>query len=125
MCWRKWAKKHEIEELKEGMWFEPVKALLNRKVTHRWTAKAGCASQAVGLEPVVNAKKAVRHKLDGQQVQVLRSRRYGKMHHCARNGERKETRCQGGVKTFEMKAKTSQTIGIGTVRSCRVQKDGH
>ena len=36
---QKWAKKHELGELKEGVWFEPVKALLKRKVHHRWTAK--------------------------------------------------------------------------------------
>ena len=24
--WQTWAKKHEIEELKKGVWFEPVKA---------------------------------------------------------------------------------------------------
>ena len=29
--WRKWAAKHECEELKEGIWLEPALALLRRK----------------------------------------------------------------------------------------------
>ena len=33
------AKSHEMEELKEGVWFEPVKALLKRKVNHIWTTR--------------------------------------------------------------------------------------
>ena len=50
--------------LKEGVWFEPVKALLKRKVNHRWTAR-----HAAQPRPwVVDAKKkAVRHDLGGQQ----------------------------------------------------------
>ena len=31
--WKKWAAKHEYEELKEGVWLEPAQALLGKK---RW-----------------------------------------------------------------------------------------
>ena len=32
MYWKKWAAKHEYEELKEGAWLEPGLALLRKKV---------------------------------------------------------------------------------------------
>ena len=35
--WKKWAAKHECEELKEGVWLEPIQALLKRKATEAWT----------------------------------------------------------------------------------------
>ena len=35
--WKKWAAKHEIEELKEGVWLEPVLALLRKKTKRDWT----------------------------------------------------------------------------------------
>ena len=39
MCWKKWAAKHEHEELKEGAWLEPGVALLRKKVKDNWTGK--------------------------------------------------------------------------------------
>ena len=38
--WKKWAAKHEYEELKEGEWLEPALALLRKKVREDWTEKA-------------------------------------------------------------------------------------
>ena len=35
--WQRWAKKHEIGELKEGIWFEPIKALLKTNPKRIWT----------------------------------------------------------------------------------------
>ena len=37
--WEKWAAKHEWEELKEGVWLEPIQALLRRKSGEAWTDK--------------------------------------------------------------------------------------
>ena len=37
--WKKWAAKHEYEELKEGAWLEPGLALLRKKVRENWTEK--------------------------------------------------------------------------------------
>ena len=31
VCWKKWAAKHEYEELKEGAWLEPRLALLAKE----------------------------------------------------------------------------------------------
>ena len=39
MYWKKWAAKHEYEELKEGAWLEPGFALLRKKVRENWTEK--------------------------------------------------------------------------------------
>ena len=36
-CWRKWAAKHECEELKDCIWLEPALALLRRKTKEEWT----------------------------------------------------------------------------------------
>ena len=33
--WRKWAAKHENEELKDGIWLEPALALLRKKTKGR------------------------------------------------------------------------------------------
>ena len=37
MYWKKWAAKHEPEELKEGARIEPALALLRKKSTRVWT----------------------------------------------------------------------------------------
>ena len=34
-----WAAKHEVQELKEGMWLEPFQAVLSRKTNEAWTDK--------------------------------------------------------------------------------------
>ena len=37
--WKKWAAKHEYEELKEGAWLEPGWLFCQRKVRENWTEK--------------------------------------------------------------------------------------
>ena len=37
--WKKWAAKHEYEELKEEIWLEPALALLRKKTNEEWTEK--------------------------------------------------------------------------------------
>ena len=37
--WRKWAAKHEYEELKQGIWLEPALDLLRRKTKDEWADK--------------------------------------------------------------------------------------
>ena len=37
--WKKWAAKHEYEELKEGIWLEPALALMRKKTKKDWTEK--------------------------------------------------------------------------------------
>ena len=39
ICWKKWAAKHEYEELKEGIWLEPALALLRQKTKEEGTEK--------------------------------------------------------------------------------------
>ena len=34
--WKKWAAKHECEELKEGVWLEPIQAMLRRRTNEAW-----------------------------------------------------------------------------------------
>ena len=42
------AKKHEIGELKERVWFEPIKAKLNRMPNHSLTARHAQRKQGLG-----------------------------------------------------------------------------
>ena len=37
--WKKWAAKHEYEELKESIWLEPALAVLRKKTKEEWTEK--------------------------------------------------------------------------------------
>ena len=37
--WKKWAAKHEYEELKEGIWLEPALALSREKTKKEWTER--------------------------------------------------------------------------------------
>ena len=45
--WKKWAAKHEYEELKEGAWMEP---LLRKKVRENWTEKHHNVARKIFLE---------------------------------------------------------------------------
>ena len=36
-CRKKWATRHEYEELKDGVWFDPIKATLREKMNEEWT----------------------------------------------------------------------------------------
>ena len=44
--WKKWAAKHECEELKEGVWLEPSQAVLRRKTHDAWTHAPTCDEEA-------------------------------------------------------------------------------
>ena len=74
--WKKWAAKHENEELKEGAWLEPGLVLLRKKVKENWTETHrnvpgrscwkvdGCnrdCSKLIGRTPV-NVKPARKRK---------------------------------------------------------------
>ena len=37
--WRKWASRHDSEELMEGVRFDPLKAMLRKKIMKNWTDK--------------------------------------------------------------------------------------
>ena len=48
--WKKWAAKHEYEELKEGVWLEPALALLRKKTKGDWTEKHRKVARKLLLE---------------------------------------------------------------------------
>ena len=48
--WKKWAAKHEYEELEEGIWLEPALALLRKKTKDDWTEKHRNVARKVFLE---------------------------------------------------------------------------
>ena len=48
--WKKWAAKHEYEELKEGTWLEPGLALLRKKVKENWTVSHRTVARKIFLE---------------------------------------------------------------------------
>ena len=55
--WKKWAAKHEYEELKEGVWLEPGLALLRKKVREDWTEKHRSMARKIFLERGRTQKK--------------------------------------------------------------------
>ena len=50
VCWKKWAAKHEYEELKESIWLEPALALLRKKTKGEWTEKHRNVARKLVLE---------------------------------------------------------------------------
>ena len=58
--WKKWAAKHEYEELKEGAWLEPGLALLRKKVRDDGTDASQCG-QKDHLGRCLDAKEIVRY----------------------------------------------------------------
>ena len=48
--WKKWAARHEYEELKEGIWLEPTFALLRKKTKEEWTDKHRNVARKLVLE---------------------------------------------------------------------------
>ena len=48
--WKKWAAKHEKEELKEGIWLERALALLRKKTKEEWTEKHRSVARKLFLQ---------------------------------------------------------------------------
>ena len=55
--WKKWAEKHEHEELKEGVWLEPAQVLLRKKVKENWTEKHRNVARKIFLEGAWTQKR--------------------------------------------------------------------
>ena len=65
--WKKWAAKHDCEELKEGERLEPGLALLRKKVRENWTEKHRSVARKIFLEGGWTQKKAIRYWMVGYQ----------------------------------------------------------
>ena len=94
---RTWAKKHDIEELKEGVWFEPIKAVLKRTVNHTWTARRAAQARSCVMSGAWTQKKAKRHELCAESKHCKCCEAEGTEntgYTIARGGDRKETTCQ-------------------------------
>ena len=50
VSWKKWAAKHEHEELEEGAWLEPGLALLRKKAKETWIEKHRDVARKIFLE---------------------------------------------------------------------------
>ena len=50
MYWKKWAAKHEQEDLKEGAWVDPAQVLLRKKAKGVWTEKHRNVARKIFLE---------------------------------------------------------------------------
>ena len=55
--WKKWAAKHEYEELKEGAWLEPGQTLLRKKVKENWTEKHRKVARKIFLDGGLTQKR--------------------------------------------------------------------
>ena len=70
--WKKWAAKHEYEELKEGAWLEQALALLRKNVRENWTEKHRHVAKKIFLGRRLDAKKDY-STLDGRKVHASMS----------------------------------------------------
>ena len=72
MYWKKWAAKHEYEELKEGARLKPGLALVRKKERGDWTEKHRNVARKIFFGRRLDTKKIIRHWLVGQQsVSIL------------------------------------------------------
>ena len=55
--WKKWAAKHENEELKEGRWLEPALALMRKKTKEEWTEKHRNVAEELFVEGGAGSRK--------------------------------------------------------------------
>ena len=63
--WKKWAAKHEYEELKEGIWLEPALTLLRKKTKKGLTERHRHVARKLFLEGGWVQKKTLRQWLVG------------------------------------------------------------
>ena len=63
--WKKWAAKHEYEELKEGTWLGPMQATLRRRI-ELWTGKHRNVMR--NFWRILGAEKTTRRRLKKCQV---------------------------------------------------------
>ena len=68
--WRKWAAKHEYQELKEGAWLEPALALLRKKVKGNWIENHRNIARKIFLEGgwVKHVTRRKAHKSPGSTI---------------------------------------------------------
>ena len=83
--WKKWAAKHENEELKEGAWLEPGLALLRKKVRENWTEKHRNVARKIFSERGWTQKKRLFDIgwLDVSQCHVEEGKEKHRLYHCS------------------------------------------
>ena len=75
--WKKWAAKHEYEELKEGVWLEPALVLLRKKTKEDWTEKASNCCQKLDSSTSVG-----RMKVNVKLVTKRKVQKKHRLYHC-------------------------------------------
>ena len=100
-CWRKWAEKHENEELKEGIWLEPALALLRKKTKEGWTDKQRNVARKLVLEG--GCGKHVTKRKGQKSIDFT----------IALNGTRLDVRCQRLSESGSKKREPQRRNGSG------------
>ena len=109
--WKKWAVKHEYEQLKEGAWLEPRLALLRKKVKENWTEKHRNEAMKIFLESGWTQKKLFdvgwSDVSQCEACQMEEGTEKHKLHHCP---ERYEVRREipDAIRKLEQKVRTSK-----------------
>ena len=114
MHWKKWAAKHEHEELKEEVWLEPALTLLRKKVREDWTEKHRIVARKIFLEGGWAQKRLFDIGLsDVSQCQACHKEEGTEKHrlyHCSKWHEiRREI--PEAFRKWEQKARTSRKSG--------------
>ena len=69
--WRQWATQHEVDEMKEGIWFEIVEALIGGTHKRMWTAdRAGHVRSWVWFMEVGHRQHALQLLPEGRYIEA-------------------------------------------------------
>ena len=109
--WRKWAAKHEYEELKEGIWLEPALDLWRRKTEDEWTDKHRHVARKLVLDGGCVQKRLFdicwSDESEWQAYHKAKGTENHRLYHCPEWYEvRREI--PGACRKWEQKAQTSQ-----------------
>ena len=114
--WKKWAAKHEYEELKEGAWLEPGLALLRKKVRENWTEKHHNVARKIFWK--VDGRKRDCSILIGRTPVNVKPARKMKEQKCtghatAQNGTKSDERFQKFSGSWSKKQEPQRRSGSG------------
>ena len=105
--WPIWRKKHEIEELKEEVWFERLKAMLKRKVNHRWTARHAAQARYWVISGACTQKRLYDMNWASRKNCKCCDTGKHRLYHW-KEWREERNKMENAVRTYEMKARSSE-----------------
>ena len=107
--WQRCTTKHEVGEVTEGVWFDPVQAMFKNKAQSQLDGEACNISKVVGHQWSVDARKAVNmNRADSKKCKYCQAEGTEKhrLYHCSEWREER-SKMPNVVRSYEMKAPSS------------------